>query len=227
MLPSSLFDWWFAPWSYAVNPNLHLPLASDRFAQRDGYRLWCAKAQVDPDFPTKFHAAWHIAVTSDTAYLCATARLFGGLIAAREHDQLRLGMLSTMDRKWCLGIAATQPLQRCQKVQYEDNDSIEVCGLGEIAHRLQAGFPGMWSRLRLLLMPEHVIRVDAFLTQALDAPVESDAAHLRAQRCWRICRDKVDAREISLNARDTFTTVPSAIRPDYRQTAIEVDGAGK
>lgn len=193
MLPSSFFDWWFAPWTYAVNSELKLPLAQDRFAQRDGYRLWCKRADVEPDFPRHFHAAWNIVATSDGAQLLATARLFAGLIAAREHDQILLALLPSADRKWCLSIAATQPLQRCPSTQYDPDDSAELRGLVELGRRLESGFPGLWSRLRLLLPGPLYGQIDALLEQAVIAPREADAALARAHRCWRACRSRVES----------------------------------
>lgn len=193
MLPSSLFDWWFAPWLYALDADLRLPLTQDRLAQRDGYRLWCAKAHIESDFPVHFHGAWSIAITSNVVELMATARLFSGLMAAREHDQLLLGSLSLDDRKWCLSVAATQPLSHCPHVAYGLDDGIEVRGLVELARRLESGFPGLWSRLQLMLSRDLAARVASQLEHAVLISVEPDAALLRAQRCWRLCRARVDS----------------------------------
>lgn len=195
MLPSSVFDWWFAPWTYAVDSDLRLPLALDRFAQRDGYRLWCSLADVDPDFPPHFHAAWSIAVTSSGSELIAAARLFAGLMAAREHDQNLLGHLSFEDHKWCVSVAATQPIIRCPQVEYAVDESIEVCGLVELARRLESGFPGLWSRLRLTLPRALVDQITMRLRDAAIAIVETDSALIRAQRCWRMCRARVESND--------------------------------
>ncbi|MBC7501476.1 MAG: hypothetical protein H7315_13400 [Herminiimonas sp.] len=193
MLPSSLFDWWFAPWTYAVDPILRLPLAQDRLGQRDGYRVWCDQAQVAQDFPAQFHVAWHVAAISDSAELVATARLFGGLFAARQHDQALLGLLTIEDRKWCLAIAATQPLQHCTRARYAADDGIDVLGLVELARWLDSGFPGLWSRLRLLLSSTTSLQVDRRLREADKPAIEPNSALLRAQRCWRLCRSRVEA----------------------------------
>jgi hypothetical protein len=39
MLPHFFFDWWFAPWGYAINAPGQLPLAADLLGQRDGYPI--------------------------------------------------------------------------------------------------------------------------------------------------------------------------------------------
>lgn len=197
MLPSSLFDWWFAPWSYAADADLRLPLALDRFAQRDGYRVWCSQADISPDFPSHFHAAWSIAVTSSGAELLATARLFAGLMAAREHDQATLAELSFDDRKWCLSVAATQPLSRCRQVRYGNDEPIEMRGMVELARRLESGFPGLWPRLRLMLPAPIAAKVTALVAEAAVVPVDPDAALMRAQRCWRLCRTRVESMGLS------------------------------
>lgn len=206
MLPSSFFDWWFSPWAYAADPELRLPLALDRFAQRDGYRLWCSLADVDPDLPPHFHAGWSIAVTSGGTEFIAAARLFAGLMAAREHDQTMLGQLTFEDHKWCVSVAATQPIIRCPQVEYAPDESIEVCGLVELARRLESGFPGLWSRLRLTLPRGLVDKVTVRLRDAAIATVESDAALIRAQRCWRMCTTRIESKD-SINR---FGLIPQA-----------------
>ena len=208
MLPSSMFDWWFAPWLYAVDTDLRLPLAQDRFAQRDGYRLWCAKAGIEPDFPVHFHAAWSIAITSNIVELMATARLFAGLMAAREHDQLSLGMLSLDDRKWCHSVAATQPLLSCPHATYDLDDGIEVRGLVELARRLQRGFPGLWSRLQLMLSRDLAARVASQLEHVNIVPAVPDAALLRAQRCWRLCQARVNSLRLDARANPLVPASP-------------------
>src|SRR3990167_9934149 len=114
MLPHAFVDWWFAPWSYAHAGAAHLPLAADHAGRRDGYRLWCEQAGIAADIPGNFDPAWSDAVCRDGTQLIAGARLFAGLIAAREHEQRLLDALAFSERKWCVSVAATQPLQRCR-----------------------------------------------------------------------------------------------------------------
>jgi hypothetical protein len=195
MLPDYFFDWWFAPWAYALEAAGQPPLSEDWLGQRDGYRLWCAQAHVAADLPASLDPGWHV-VAGDTApELTATARLFAGLIAAREHNQSVLGELAFADRKWCVSIAATQPVRGCQETPYAEDDSIEVRGLFELARRLDQRFPGLWSRLRLMLDPALGARVDSLLDVALAAAENSDASSMRALRCWMLCRVRVSSAE--------------------------------
>jgi hypothetical protein len=187
MLPHFFFEWWFAPWDYAGDAPGRLPLPADRLAQRDGYRLWCEQARVPADLPAEFDPAWQVAATGDGNELIATARLFAGLLAAREHDQQALGALAFADRKWCISIAATQPLRSAGELPYAAEDGIELRGLVELARRLEQGFPGMWPRLRLMLPPAPASRTEALLEAVLPAP---ETSAVRAQRCWTLCRNR-------------------------------------
>jgi hypothetical protein len=192
MLPSAFIDWWFAPWSYATG-LAHLPTASDVLGRRDGYRSWCAAARVDPDMPPRFDPAWHIVAAVDGAELTAAARLFAGLLAAREHDRAALGGLSFADHKWCVSVAATQPLLRCSQVHDGADEPIEVRGLVELADRLELGFPGLWTRLRLTLPLDTANRIERLRQDAPASAGKSDAGVMRAQRCWRLCRDRIES----------------------------------
>lgn len=187
MLPHAFVDWWFAPWSYADGGDAALPLAADQLGQRDGYRLWCDQSGIAADFPGSFDPAWSAAVCADRTELMATARLFAGLMAAREHEHPVLDALPFAERKWCMSIAATQPLVRCRQAQYGKDESIEVRGLVELARRLTNGFPGLWPRLRLMLPAGEAAQVDRLLGTAV--ATASDASAVRAQRCWRLCRN--------------------------------------
>jgi len=191
MLPEAFLDWWFAPWTYAA-PQPHLrPLPEQRLAQRDGYRLWCARAGLEADLPRSFDPAWHGAAVANGGELSAAARLFSGLIAARAHDETILRQLPFADRKWCASVAATQPLQGCGIAPgAEAADTPEARGLLELAWRLQAAFPGMWPRLRLSLAPELAGRVDRALDGMAAAQVKGTAGAVRAQRCWQLCRTR-------------------------------------
>lgn len=187
MLSHTFLEWWFTPWSYAVDPTAYLPLATDRLAQRDGYRLWCEQANITPDLPENFDPAWSDSVCHDSKQLIATARLFAGLMAARGHEHKVLDRLCFSERKWCVGIAATQPLQRCQQANYSEDDAIETRGLVELAYRLNNGFPDLWPRLRLMLPTAQANRIDHLLETA--TTTAHDSSMVRAQRCWRLCRN--------------------------------------
>jgi hypothetical protein len=190
MLPQPFFNWWFAPWTYASNVRVRLPFASDWLGQRDGYRMWCEQTKVAADLPERFDPAWHVAMADGGAELIAIARLFAGLIAAREHNQAVLGQLAFADRKWCVSIAATQPLRGCRELPYGPEDAIEVRGLLELARRLEPAFPGLWSRLRLMLPAAICDRVEELLEPALAAE-NAEVSAVRAQRCWTLCRGRL------------------------------------
>jgi hypothetical protein len=197
MLPHFFFDWWFAPWGYAVNAPGHLPLAADLLGQRDGYRLWCEQARVTADLPETFDAGWQVVLGANDSELIATARLFAGLLAAREHNQSALAELPFADRKWCVSVAATQPLRSCEDVAYAAGDSIEVRGMFELARRLEHGFSGLWSRLRLILSPALAARVDSLLLDAAPAAESAGTSSTRAQRCWTLCRARVSSADMN------------------------------
>lgn len=192
MLPQSFFDWWFAPWAYAVEIRGRLPLETDHLGRRDGYRLWCREAQVVADLPQCFDPGWHVAASTGGDELLASARLFGGLIAAREHNGPVLAELAFDDRKWCASIAATQPLRGCAEAGIAPTDTIVVRGLLELALRLEHGFSGMWARLRLGLPVEIAERVDALLRTVHVDDLAPDGTALRAQRCWTLCRRRAE-----------------------------------
>lgn len=190
-LPQAFLDWWFAPWDYAGRVVSGLPLARDILARRDGYRLWCERERVTPDFPARFEPSWHIACSKEREKLLQSARLFAGLFAAREHDHALLDQLSLADRKWCAGIASLQPLRSARTT--ESNTQIAVRGLAELATRLECDFPGMWSRLRLLLPDEPAREVDAIIAPGKKSEQESTAALRRVQRCWQMCHARAAA----------------------------------
>jgi hypothetical protein len=155
---------------------------------RDGYRLWCARLGVAAEFPEEFDPAWHVAGIRDSEELMRSARLFGGLFAARAHDQEALSQLGIEQRKWCAGVASVQPLRGWEGLPAWRGAGIEVRGLGELAVRLENGFPGMWSRLRLMLPQSCIEPVEAALKQARSATAADAASNGRALRCWRMCR---------------------------------------
>lgn len=190
MLTQEFIDWWFSPWTYAVHARSWLPLDADWLGHRDGYRLWSVKAQVAPDLPRRFDPAWQVAVTTSGPELIAAARLFGGLVAVRLGEHGVLDQLAPSQRKWCVSIAATQPLQGCPGSMYAPDETIAVRGLLELSRRLEAGFPGMWSRLRLLLSPAISERVGVLLDAAPAAGAKLETSSTRAMRCWSLCRNQ-------------------------------------
>src|SRR5450830_1205496 len=190
-LAPTFLDWWFAPWNYLDGHAL--ALADGMLAQRDGYRSWCARAGLAAEFPSRFDAAWHIAALQRSQELRRCAALFGGLFAARTHSQASLAQLPREQQRWCMSVAMAQPLASAGVVLGPDAGAEEQ-GLAELALRLERRFPGMWSRLALLLPTHLALALGQSVRQVLAAgAVESDAANLRAQRCWKICLERVRA----------------------------------
>jgi hypothetical protein len=199
MLPDSFFEWWFTPWAYAVNASAQMPAPPDWLGQRDGYRIWCKQAGVPADLPAHLDPGWHVVTGDGPPEMMATARLFAGLIAAREHNQSVLGELAFADRKWCVSIAATQPLRGWQEAPYAADDPIEVRGMFEMARRVEQRFNGLWSRLRLIVPPAIASRVDSLLEVAGVGAENADASAARAQRCWTMCRARVSSTNTNMN----------------------------
>jgi hypothetical protein len=190
MLTDTFFDWWFAPWAYAAHPLSSLP-ATDCLGQRDAYRLWCEEARLRPDLPERCDPAWSIAALHDAGVLLSAARLFAGLVAARQYDRTVLDALKLDERKWCASISAIQPLQSFHDMRVASSRKIETRGLVELAARLERGFPGMWPRLRLLLAADMAGEVDGLLRSTIGAGDHGSASDRRAQRCWRLCLERV------------------------------------
>ncbi len=183
MLTRDFIDWWFAPWDYAGGAP-PLP-AVDRLALRDGYRLWCRRAGIAADLPARFDPAWQAVAAVQGDALLAGARLFGGLIAARAQRRDGLAELAFAERKWCVGVAATQPLHGWPGLRFRAADGIELRGLAELACRLEADFPGLWPRLQLTLPRAAAARLEGLLAGV--APAPPDASAPRARRCWNLC----------------------------------------
>ena len=192
MLSDAFLDWWFAPWDYAGDPP-GLVAGADLLARRDQYGPWCAAAGIEASLPGVFDPGWQVAATHSGAELRQTARLFGGLVAARARIQPVLDGMALDERRWCMSVALTQPLAASPGLAFDpaaaaDGDLATVLGLAELAHRLAHGFPGAWPRLRLLLpaaLDECVTRL------APPAPATEPATaapQARAQRCWQMCR---------------------------------------
>jgi hypothetical protein len=183
----SFFEWWFSPWNNVDKSWDILRSNGDILAQRDGYRMWCAKADVTPSLPVLYDDLWTEVMTDDPDLLLNSARLFIGIIAACEHNQVILHSLTPDARRWCVSVAATQPLLFLCKATYLESDSIEIHGLVEFAARLNCGFPGLWSRLRLLLPALLANRVSKLLESGLDITRYSSSSKTRSKRCWRLC----------------------------------------
>jgi hypothetical protein len=199
MLSQSFFDWWFAPWNYAAYLPDSMLQAKDQLGLRDGYRLWCKQVQINADLPMQFDPSWNIAICTSADQLLLTAQLFAGLIAARENDTAALQTLPFADRKWCMRTAATQPLRRCCPISYTVDEAIEIRGLVELAVHLEPRCAGMWSRLRLMLEPALVDRIDPLMLATLAQAPDIEDSAARAQRCWRMCRNRVD---VTMNGSD-------------------------
>jgi len=191
MLSPDFLDWWFAPWTYAVNVPSHLALAKDYVGQRDGYKMWCEQAHIGTNLPAQFDPSWNAVIPESGEELLATAQLFAGLIAAREHNQEVLAKLAFADRKWCVSIAATQPLSGATQIPYKASDSAEVRGLMELARRLEQGFPGLWARLHLMLPKSLAERTDKLLKAVTTAGEKIEGSPTRAQRCWSLCQGRI------------------------------------
>ncbi|WEF32238.1 hypothetical protein [Pseudoduganella chitinolytica] len=175
-LTEDFLDWWFAPWQLG---GTVAPLAqtASPLARRHGYRAWCDMAGVPADLPPAWDGGWQAAAVSDAALLRRAARLYAALLAARMARPALLATLPLAERRWCMGIATTQPLQALTAPA----PSLEAWGLAELAGALQAHFAGLWPRLRLVLG-----------AQAGDEPCTetSSAAAARRLRCWRLCLER-------------------------------------
>jgi hypothetical protein len=80
-----------------------------------------------------------------------------------------------------MGIAATQPLQALTAPGPET--PLATWGLAELALALDAGFAGIWPRLRIVMGVD-----DANLARTTGIAAPSAAA--RRLRCWRLCFDR-------------------------------------
>lgn len=201
MLSAAFLDWWFAPWIYASSP--HASQSADLIGRRDAYRLWCADAGVKAALPPAFDAAWQETALDDGQVLTAGACLFGGLLAVRQQRHEALAQLAVADRKWCMSIASLQPLSTLAGAPFTAGDRLEIRGLAELAGRIEHAFPGMWSRLKLLLPPELDEPVTRLLEQTGDVSGAAARDSQRALRCWRLCRQRAG------DVRRTGPTIPT------------------
>ena len=189
MLSETFVDWWFSPWS--IGSGTPSDTADDElFARRDGYRTWCASACIPGDLPHHFDPAWSGVATLDGSTLQDAASLFMGLMCARQSDQEALRALPLKDQKWCRAIAATQPLHAYVVAHPESTDTLAICGMAEIAIRLDQGFPGLWPRLQLHLPAHHQASVRLRAQNNWATPEDILRSATRSQRCWRLCQQR-------------------------------------
>lgn len=186
--PDEFLDWWFTP---GMRDGAVSPLS-----MRLGYRLWCGEHGVRPDFPTASDSGWQQFAGCDAGELLSAARLYGSLLAAREGRHGVLAHLTAGERRWSLATAAIQPLARL----CAPGGDLQCDGLRELACAMEAGFPGMWDRLRLSLPGEMAADAGAALTgfilRGMVPGAASGAAARRRLRCWGLCLEQ--ARTIRL-----------------------------
>ncbi|AVR94325.1 hypothetical protein [Pseudoduganella armeniaca] len=173
-LADGFLDWWFAPWNLGGPPPPFPPDASP-LARRHGYRAWCDALGVPADLPPTWDAGWQAAAVADAALLRRAASLYAALLAARANEPARLAALPLAERRWCMGIAITQPLQPLSAPAA----SLQAWGLAELAGALEHGFAGLWPRLRLVLG-----------MAATEVPRSDAAPTSRRLRCWRLCLER-------------------------------------
>lgn len=185
-LSDGFLDWWFAPWDLGGEFPAFAQGAS-ALARRHGYRVWCHSVGVPADLPATWDSGWQVLAVSDDALLRRAASLYAALLAARQARHARLTALPLAERRWCMSVAVTQPLQGL--TEPGPAATLEAWGIAELAGALEAGFEGLWPRLRL------VLGVDTLDITPAEAKAGTAA---RSQRCWRMCLDRaarVDIRE--------------------------------
>lgn len=194
---AAFLDWWFAPWCLPHAPQAWPGGVTQPgpLARRHGYRLWCGAAGIPADLPAAGDPAWHGLASCTGETLARAARLYGGLLAARERDARALAALPLPERRWCMSVALTQPLPAlvpgiqpsepaagtADPINLNETDGLARRGLAELACALDTAFTGLWPRLRLLLPPA---LADAVAPPAV-APAAASSARL--PRCWRLC----------------------------------------
>lgn len=193
MLSQLFLEWWFDPWRYAAVRNRSMLDAEDYFGRRDAYRLWCLDAGVAQGLPPKFDAGWCVMACRTSATVLGAARLFGGLVAARDRNLDSLCFFRPAERKWCLSIAATQPLQSLSGLLVQSVGGAQLCGLLELSIYLERGFPGLWSRVRLALPDALAQEMGTHLDTCRADRSGNAQSDSRPQRCWRMCLARADA----------------------------------
>lgn len=177
----------------AANNFVVSSMTNDVVSQRDGYRDWCSQASISSELPHQFDPQWCDTALIKPAGLQRAAELFMGLIAARQPLQTHRTTLNKLpfdDRKWCLSLAATQLLPAYSVDHPEADDSLVTRGLAELAIRLNAGFPGLWSRLQLRLPPTHRAAVQLRIQNSWADRETITRSAVRSQRCWRLCTQR-------------------------------------
>jgi hypothetical protein len=175
-LSDNFVDWWFAPWNLGGGTPAFAQDASP-LARRHGYRIWCDAAGVPADLPASWDSGWQIVAVSDGGLLRRAARLYAALLAARMSRHGQLAALPMAERRWCMGVANTQPLQALTEPEAET--PLEAWGIAELGAALEAGFAGLWPRIRIVLGS----------APALPA-VKAQSSATRSLRCWRMCLDR-------------------------------------
>ena len=183
-LSEGFLDWWFAPWALGGATPAFAQGAS-ALARRHGYRLWCGAAGIPPDLPPAFDSGWQVAAQTDSGLLRHAASLYAAMLAVRQGRQAALTALAPAERRWCMGIAATQPLQPL--TQPDPATALETWGLAELAGALDAGFAGIWPRLQIVL---DEVPGAGEPTVARVEGIAAPAAAARRLRCWRLCFDR-------------------------------------
>lgn len=185
--PSDAFlQWWFEPWRYGGGA---LPAVCDSvLGRRAIYRQWCDGSDVIAGLPAHPVWDWQAALCYEAPQLMRAAELFAGLLAARSHRNDELARLDPELRRWCLAVALTQPLADwCvmpPSSAAADANTVAWRGLAELALRLERVFPGMWSRLRLLLPSDARQGVAAAMAAGARAAL---TPRERDRRCWLMC----------------------------------------
>jgi hypothetical protein len=192
MLSETFVDWWFNPWSIGSDTTSDT-VDNALVARRDGYRTWCASARIPGDLPQHFDPAWSGVALLDGPTLQYAATLFMGLITARQPEQDALRALPLSDQKWCRSIAATQPLHAYVVAHPENTDTLAICGMAEMAIRLDQGFPGLWPRLQLHLPAQRQASVTLRAQNNWATPEDILRSKTRSQRCWRLCQQRSEA----------------------------------
>ncbi|WP_156226325.1 hypothetical protein [Herbaspirillum chlorophenolicum] len=186
-LSDDFLDWWFAPWTYgelAAGSGVIGQVAASTLGRRDSYRHWCEQHAVAAVLPASADLRWQGAALRDAQQFALAATLYGGLFAARARRTEELAGLTAPHRRWCLSVALTQPLAGWTSELPGPLANARTRGVLELALRLEQAFPGMWSRLRLLLAPADDVQMAPQLRQPLPETVR---LRERERTCWQLC----------------------------------------
>ncbi|MCA1325652.1 hypothetical protein [Herbaspirillum sp. alder98] len=186
-MSDQFLDWWFSPWSYgapAAASDAIGQIAGSTLGRRDTYRHWCAQHAVAAVLPASPDLRWQGALLRDAQQFALAASLYGGLFAARAQRTDELAALPAPHRRWCLSVALTQPLAGWTGELPAPLANARTRGALELALRLEQAFPGMWSRLRLLLPPAEHEQIAPQLRLPLP---ETARLRERERSCWQLC----------------------------------------